>query len=292
MKTSKKFSCLLLLLVIAGFLVIGSVNAENQKGIINHKPNAPLLEAQIDNNTYYGVCLNHEKEYPKNTEYTITNGAGNTSDHVKNIIIKYYRENNTDRYNSLIQYAVWGSINGKPTVYMGMTQEEKVICLQMYNNQTGVVGNTYTDENGIKYIFTFKYGTPLKDFERQNALIFSYITEIEEIPNDSNNETINDTINDTIDDTIDDPIDDPYEGNLNKNIRTISSGDSIKGNPNNNNYTVTNDDPKEKNEKAVTPVDPSEPKNNALASMKTTGMSIIAVLLMLLSSLGFVIRKK
>jgi len=276
MKNSKKILCLLSLMVIAYFLVIGSVNAEDQTGIINHKDGAPLLEAQIDNETYYGVCLDHDKKYAYNTTYKITNNSGNTSDHVKNIIIKYYRENNTDRYNSLIQYTVWSSIKGEPIIFVGMTAEEVGICLQMYNDQTGVVGNTYTDENGVKYIFTFNYATPTTDTTRQNVLLFSYVTEIEENPNPQDPNTNNQTI---VPKEPEDPINpvDPREPE-----------DSI--NPSESKKLVTPMDPNE-SKKSLNYLDPLESKNHAIASMKTTGMPILAVLLVLLSSLGFVIRK-
>jgi len=245
-------------LIVIYFLSIGFLNAEPQTGIINHETNTPLLEAEIDDNTYYGVCLNNDKHYPENTEYIITNGAGNTSEHVKNIIIKYYRENNTDRYNSLIQFTVWSSIRGQPTVYGFMTEEEIAISLQMYNDQRGVVGNTYTDENGITYIFAFKYGTPLTDTTRQDALLFSYITE----------EIQNSTVN---------------QKNLNKTNQIVTSEE-----------TKESKESKELSDskQLSSSVDSIEPKNHGIVNMKTTGISLITGLMVLLISLGFVIPKK
>jgi len=249
--------------MIAYFLVIGSVNAENQTGIVNHEPGAPLLEAKVDNDTYTAVCLNHEKKYPHNTPYKITNDTENVSTHVKNIIIKYYRENNTNDYNNLIQCAVWSAVEGKFSVYGFMNLEERAICLQMYNDQTGVVGNTYTDENGIKYIFTLKYGIPETDYSKQNVLLFSYITETEDTPEPDMNKTNTNITNGTVT---------PKDPNEPKNL--VSSG---------NTREVKN---------PIASGNTREVKNQWVSKMKTTGIPIISLLLVLLSSLGFIIRRK
>ena len=289
MKTSKKLICLLSLLIIAYFLVIGSVSAENQTGIVTHKTGEPFLEATVGNDTYNGVCLDYTKKYPSNTEYIISDGAGNTSDQVKNIIIKYYRENNTSRYNTLIQYTVWGATEGFNPFFTGMTEEERIITLGMLNDQTGVVGNTYIDENGLKYIFSFKYGTPSTDFTRQNALFFEYITE-ENVTNQTINQTTNQTNIANSTNTTETP-------ELNKQNVTVNPANTVNSDePKDPSNTVNSDEPK----KTVNPVEPKnslkpinsdESKIYTKAGMKTTGVPIIAFLLVLLGVLGVVISK-
>jgi len=183
---------LLLLIVISFFLVIGSVNAENLTGSVNSGDDNTFLQITIDGETFNGYCVDPHKDVPDNTESTITLGTGgisdddNINDNVKNIIVKYYRyDDNYYIFDNVyykfsdysIQKAIWDEIDGVDLDSYDLSLPFYAQLYKMRTDHTGVVGDTYTDENGVKYNFIFGLAVPITEDDRekyQRCLFFKY----------------------------------------------------------------------------------------------------------------------
>ncbi|MGL4669789.1 MAG: hypothetical protein ACRCVG_04245 [Methanobacteriaceae archaeon] len=107
-----------------------------------------------DNNTFYGFCLDEDKNSPYYSEYyNVTSDTSSINGSITELLVRYYRYNNTAFQNWAIQEAIW-VVNSKSL--SSVSSNYRNTTAEMLNSLTGlVVGNNYDYIEGDT-VYSFK----------------------------------------------------------------------------------------------------------------------------------------
>lgn len=107
-----------------------------------------------DNTTFYGFCLDNDKNSPYYSEYyNVTSNTSSVNGNITELLVRYYRYNNTASQNWAIQEAIW-VVNSKKLTSVSIDYRNTVE--EMLNSLTGlVVGSNYDYIEGDT-VYSFK----------------------------------------------------------------------------------------------------------------------------------------
>lgn len=254
----KLITSILFILLLLSSITIASATDTTAKYNGTNSDNVTYSFKTSENETISGFCLNHSKVRPsiqgyENITYNITN-TSNVNNTIKEAIIKYYL-NQTKLTLDELQDLIW-KIQGR-----NITNNTKIN--EMYDSLTGTmeIGDTYTYKNGTYiYTFNFYHALPNDDDTKgivnvQDLILFTFTQE--NIPFDNsttNNSTNNSTTNKVTTKNMTNDVTTPEVGKIDINTQTSNN---------------------------------SADTNEVSANMKTTGIPINLILVILLSLIGF-----
>lgn len=252
-------------------------NSENITGIYigNGNNNGTLVNTYdvytSENKTLNGFCVNYTAHPPhlagnNSTTFNISRNTSNTQNGVKELIVRYYGQE-YENNNLSLQLAIW-TITDPNNVTLDAIKEGEYNYLydtvyNMLNSLTGLeIGDFYSYDNGTHTRnFTFYLATPNNN-TIQDILLFDYI--FDEIPAPTNNTT--DPTNNTTD--------------LPENTTEPTNNTTETTKDNSTNTTLVNNEKQPK--QTIT-----DPLAATKATMQNTGIPILALIMVLLSIIGF-----